>query len=36
MKMKYSYSFLPESEAILVGDVLSSYGLGEDMSLIKL
>ena len=29
------YSFLPESEAILVGDVLSSYGLSEDMSLIK-
>ena len=28
-------SFLLESEAILVGDVLSSYGLSEDMSLIK-
>ena len=28
-------SFLLESEAILVGDVLSSYGLNEDMSLIK-
>lgn len=34
--MKMKYSFLPESEAILVGDVLSSYGLSEDMSLIKL